>query len=269
LIGNYKLIIQPYSVWNQTNYDAAVVDPLGGSNGFDPSQATFGVIVEHMFNFAGCHNIEIRGLHFKGLSSGTGIAATDHSQVIAKYCRFEGPGCQSTAMFDSFLTAENCYFTNCPFALLGIFNSKIHVTGDTYIEDAVFEGLRVAVNSTLVVRPMDDHPEHHTLGIKTTLPRQKGYTAIRAVVGSTVCIADDSLLPQAMYPWYQPMIVKIHHANSVLRKEQYGLQLESGSIATGVSQVTFTMLDANGEIVPMPEGQTIVEKEDEGTKVVK
>jgi hypothetical protein len=106
------------------------------------------------------------------------------------------------------------------------------------------------------------------LSIITTLPRQKGYAGLRAVAGSTICIFDDSILPMQYYPWYQPTLVNIHHANQALRKEQYGLVLESGSLATGVSQIVCTMLNANGETVPMPDDQAIVENDDEGTTVV-
>jgi hypothetical protein len=63
------------------------------------------------------------------------------------------------------------------------------------------------------------------------------------------------------YPWYQPTLVNIHHANQVLRKEHYGVVLESGSLLTGAGQITHTMLDSKGDTVPMPDDQTIVEKE--------
>jgi hypothetical protein len=44
----------------------------------------------------------------------------------------------------------------------------------------------------------------------------------------------------------------------VLRKEQYAVVLESGSLLTGAGQITCTMLDSKGDAVPMPEEQTIV-----------
>jgi hypothetical protein len=78
------------------------------------------------------------------------------------------------------------------------------------------------------------------------------------VAGSTICIYDDSILPMQYYPWYQPTLVSIHHAHQVLRKEQYAVVLESGSLLTGASQITCTMIDSKGDTVPMPEEQTIV-----------
>jgi hypothetical protein len=266
--GAYKLIIQPYSAgWDQTKYDNGAEDPLGGSTGFDPSQAEFSVVVEQQMSFLDCGNIELRGIYFKGYSSATGVTVAGRSHVVAKYCRFEGPGAQSAVTFSSQFFSENCYYKNCPIALLGLLNSVIHMVGDNTIEDAVIDGLRVAVDSMLVVRPMDGHPEHHTLSIITTLPRQKGYAGLRAVAGSTICIFDDSILPMQYYPWYQPTLVSIHHAHQVLRKEQYAVVLESGSLLTGAGQITCTMLDSKGDTVPMPEEQTIVSREDEGTTV--
>ena len=255
------LVIQP-DVWNQTNYEDGVHDPLGttGTGTFDAHAATFPVTLQLKLELWNCFGVVLKGLHFDGAGGDVGLRLMEKSVANALYCRFAGSGAMEIAMMGSLLRTENCDAPDNNVAYIAMAQSQIQFLGDNIIVDAATVGVFVTSDSIAWVMASGIH---HTMDIVTTTPRVKQYAAMRATAGSKIYVMDENLSPFTSS--YFASLLNIHHNNQVLRKEHFGIVLESGSLLTGASQISFTKLDSKGETVPVPEDQAIVEKEGEKT----
>jgi len=258
-IGEYTdgLIIQP-DVWNQTNYDDGEHDPFGttGTGTFNPNTATFPVTLQLKLELWNCFGVVVKGVRFDGSAGDAGLRLMEKSVANALYCRFESDGSTEIAMMGSLLRLENCDAPDNNVAVISMGQSQVQLLGDTYITDAATVGVFATSGSMVWLMASGSH---HTTRITTNTPRVKQYAAMRATAGSKICVMDENLSP---FPWsYFASLLIIHHNNQILRKEHFGIMLESGSQVTGVSQITCTKLDSKGDTVPMPDDQSIVEEE--------
>ena len=256
--GDYQLIIQPApTLWDQDKYEAGEEDPLGGTGGFDPRDATFPVKLQLVMELFNSSVIELRGLWFYATSSiASAVKLMKRADLTACYCRFEGLGSGALGMFDCAFDSENCYYTGCNNAVMALYDSKVHMAGNNYLLNPVTSGIHVGANSQLVVRATPDYPEHNTLSIETTKPRIENFAALKAAAGSTILVQDEKAIPLG-YGSILTGYVEIHHNLAKLRKGQVAVALNGCSKLIGVDQVTCTMLDVKGETVDMPSANQI------------
>jgi len=267
--GEYKLIIQPApTLWDQDKYEAGEEDPFGGSGGFNPSTATFPIKVQLTLEIRDCTNIELRGLWFYATSSAaSSLKLMMRTDVNACYCRFEGALAGVVAMMNSFFDSENCYYKGCNVGVLALYDSLVHLAGDTYLVNPITSGVHVGARSHLVVRATPDYPDHNTLYVTTTLPRIKDFAALKAAASSTICIQDESVLPLNMSTAFNAF-VKIHHANVVQAAEYYCVALEDRSTLTGAARLRCTTINLKSETVAMARAHWVAGKSGQGNLVV-
>ena len=259
-----KLIIQPED-WDQTKYEDASGDPLGGAGDFDPKTDPT-VILELKITVTNSTDVELRGLGFLGEDDNAGVEAHGKSEVTANYCRFEGVNAQLLTRLGAEAMASNCYFLDNMFAVTAAYKSMVMLAGDNYIEDAVYWGVGAIVDSTVVIIAWPEHQfEYYTTEIKTTTPRTRQYAGMKAVAGSTICVQDETLHPM------MPLVSHVHIRNDqhVLKSDYFGVQIDSGSLLSGADGITFTTLNAKGDATDMPEANRIVAATSRGAVVAK
>ena len=252
-----ELIVQP-DTWNDANYSDGAHDPFGttGTGTFDPTTATYPVTLKLKMEFEDCYGVVLKGLKFDGTDDEAGPRAMAKAAVTTQYCCLVGSNAMSLSMFDSLLYAENGYFSECNVGVVAIYNGQVQLVGDNTLNDCLVSGVHAAGNSLVVIRAWYEHPAHHTLDILTTSARIKKYAALRAVAGSSLCVQDESIHPSG-YPFLAAR-VKVRDTSQALRPEYYGVALASQSLLTGADQITYTMKNANGDIVAMPSGQQVI-----------
>ena len=255
-----RLVIQPEN-WDETKYGDASGDPLGGAGDFDP-KTTPTVELELKLTVTDSTGIELRGLCFLGEDVDAGIEVAGQTSLTIKYSRIEGQKAGLLSRMGPVVMVENCYFLDNITAVSAFYKSQVILSGSNYIEDAVYWGLGAMVDSTVVVVAWPDHQfEYYTTEIKTTTPRTRQYSGMKAVAGSTICVQDETLHPM------MPLVAHVHIRNDhhVLKTDYYGVQLDSGSLLTGGDGITFTTLDAKGDAVDMPEVNRVVVSPNGGT----
>ena len=262
---NARFVIQT-EIWNDVKYEGAQDDPYGTQADFD-IKSEKPVVISADMEIEDSTGVELCGLGYNGTTDDAQLKINGQSKVQAKYCRFEGMDASVLSMGGAITVLENSYFLDNVVSIILMAMSGLMLSGNNFIENATHRGIVAMIDSTLWITPWGLHPlQYYITEIKTTRPRVSKYAGIHLGIGSTLFVQSNSM---DIIPL--PVIgrVAIHHDMADFNSEYYGVIMESKSLLVGMKNMIFTMLNTKSETIQMPESQTIVEKENEGTIVVR
>jgi hypothetical protein len=263
-VGSARLYIQT-EVWNDNNYDSGQYDPFDADNneGTFDLDGTKHVDIQHLIAVEACNFLELRGLGFTG-ESGVAIAGVlvlPGAKVKAKYCRFDDANAKAVGAGGQ-LDLENNYYYENMVAVVSAGQGRVDLLGDNLIEDPLMQGIHAVGRSRVHIAPWLLHPKtSYQTEIRTNQPPAKDFVAVSLKMDSLLSVQEPDL-----YAWeVNAAKLAIRNLNKTLTKAYRGVVLGSRSMVTGADQIECTTLDANGDTVPIPSGQAIVENEEEGT----
>jgi hypothetical protein len=262
-----KLVIQPLD-FDYSKYIAATQDPFGGTGGWG-IDGVKPVKINAKITVKNSNEVEFRGICFGSGNDNAGCEALNQGLVSYRYCRFEGEKSGVTAFLDSKARIENCYFIENKLSVNCSGKSMVVFAGENYIKDAAWRGVMVTVDSTVWFFPWTERPRSKYITTIETLAATIGkYAAIDASVRSVIFV--QTQIPPELIGDGTVALAKVKILNSLhenLPPDYFGVILDSGSILTGFSNMTFKTPNDKGDSVDMPEDQKVVGKLEEGTLI--
>lgn len=261
--GSGSLTIQPYG-WNDTYYNAGL-DPLTGATALNPTAAkpcvlAFGVLLRETRCF------ELRGAELApGSALVNGFHATQNCRAKATFCRANSGLIGFGARYGSELTVENSYAMDSLTGILSLDGSRVWVSGDNYVRNAVGFGVGAFYGSWIYVTPFAGDSSFARLDIRTTATAlRRRYAGMMAKQNSTIIISglDDELL----YPG--AALVRIIKEDYRNLSDYYGIQLESKSTLIGFSNVCYTDPNVNEGKCLIRSSKKLVAPRNEGVLVL-
>lgn len=265
-----KLVFEP-KLFLESSYLSGKYSPFDAS----VSQGEFGIELEDKpvinkskISIANCNNVVIRGFHiYDDVQDGVtdrNVQVMNSSGIFFQYNRFEGLGAGLQAYLNNMVFVENCCFKDQKIGILCTGFSRLILSGDNSIIDALFRGIYAMVDSTVWIFPWTARSrEFYTTRIKTTKATVGKYAAVEAGANTTIFVTPVS--PHEVSPI--PAIGKLEVINDFtsLSDDYRGIILNSRSLLVGKSNCTFTTLDSKGWTTEMPIAQQVVKGQGEDT----
>ncbi|MCZ7586997.1 MAG: hypothetical protein M5R36_28645 [Deltaproteobacteria bacterium] len=245
-------------VFNTTNYASGDADPYNASDGAgDWNPKADKPVTVPPFDIEKCKNVEFYGIAFMSTNASTGRAAaevTEYSEVRMHYCAAEEGVVGFLAAKYSTLELYNVYAHDCRIGAAGIEFANLKVIGENFIEDNLRIGVLGWQNALVSFEAWEDDPTKYVTTIKTATPILK-YYGILIRMNSTMDIRDAIFVDDDTDIAH----VKILNGTAYKSDQYYGLAAESGSVATGIENLSFadanildgkdTILEANQVVV--------------------
>ncbi|NLH48528.1 MAG: hypothetical protein GX444_07980, partial [Myxococcales bacterium] len=217
-----------------------------------PCVLSFGILLRETRCF------ELRGAELApGSALVNGFHATQNCRAKATFCRANSGLIGFGARYGSELTVENSYAMDSLTGILSLDGSRVWVSGDNYVRNAVGFGVGAFYGSWIYVTPFAGNASFARLDIRTTATAlRRKYAGMMAKQNSTIVISglDDELL----YPG--AALVRIIKEDLRDVSEYKGITLESKATLIGADGTVFRDPDVNDGKETIPSNRQIVSK---------
>jgi len=250
-------------VWNDNNYTSMKGDPFNAT----PDTGTWDVKADdkpcelELEIAVKNSSVTMCGLLVKGK-----VQVSDRGHATLRYCQVEGDDSMVFAAGMGGVSLENCYLRDLPIGVVAYAKSSAFLTGLNYIENPFVVGIWALIDSTVIVAPWDENASAcYTTEVKTTAPRNAGFTAVKLAGRSYLYVKDGDI-----NPWDVSVAnLNVVHDLESLPANYYAVALESASTLQGASLMSFVTKNKKGEYVTMPKAQWFVGNANAATTLLK